>query len=127
MGERGERGERRERREGGRKGGRRERRRKEGQTLFGEEDEERLPIQLQRPEPMAQPAILKNEAPTPAFKIMGGGIDTQRKDVRPRSRRLPRGMLFESMLHFTCNRCAAANSSPCHRATFGRRAQHLYR
>eukprot|EP01043_Picozoa_sp_COSAG02_P115562 COSAG02_NODE_51932_length_311_cov_0.646226_1_plen_39_part_10 len=31
-------------------------RRKEGQTLFGEEDEERLPIQLQRPEPMAQPA-----------------------------------------------------------------------
>ena len=77
-------GERRERREGGRKGGgRRERRpRKEGQTLFGEDDEERLPIQLQRPEPMAQPAILKNEAPTPAFKIMGGGIDTQRKDVR---------------------------------------------
>jgi hypothetical protein len=127
MGERGERGERRERREGGRKGGRRERRRKEGQTLFGEEDEERLPIQLQRPEPMAQPAILKNEAPTPAFKIMGGGIDTQRKDVRPRSRCLPGSVFFESVLHLTRNRCAAANPSPCHRATSGRGAQYLYR
>ena len=118
----GERGERRERREGGRKGGRKGGRRKEGQTLFGEEDEERLPIQLQRPEPMAQPAILKNEAPTPAFKIMGGGIDTQRKDVRQYCRCLLRGILFESVLQLTGNRCAAANPSACHCATFGRRA-----
>lgn len=81
--------ERRERRDGGRKGGRRERRRKDGQTLFGEEEEERLPIQLQRPEPMQQPAILKNDAPTPAFKIMGVGADTQRKDVRPTASAYP--------------------------------------
>ena len=65
--------------EGG-SGGRssRSRRQKGEQQLFGEDE-----TQLQRPDAPPPPAILKAEAPPPAFKIMGGGIDTQRKDQTP--------------------------------------------